>query len=99
MEIAGALEKIVGPERFQPRKRCQCYQFNCFTGKDWLQKPEIVVLQRTPGGLGNIESANRYKVPVTPKGGQEEEVWESAAGGILLDYLTWKGSLPWMQKI
>jgi glycolate dehydrogenase FAD-linked subunit len=88
MEIAGALEKIVGPERVSTSEAvCQCYQFNCFTGKDWLQKPEIVVLAENPQEVSEIlKAANRYKVPVTPKGGAGGGgLGGPLRGGILLD--------------
>jgi glycolate oxidase len=88
MEIVNALEKIVGPQRISTSEAvCQCYQFNCFMGRDWLQKPDIVVLAETAEEVSEIlKAANRYKVPVTPKGGVGGGgLGGPLRGGILLD--------------
>jgi glycolate oxidase len=70
MEIANKLKEIVGPERVSTSETvCQTYQFNCFSGKKWLMKPDIVVLAETTEEVSEIlKAANHYKVPVTPKG-------------------------------
>jgi glycolate oxidase len=88
VEIISALEKIVGPDRVSTSEAvCQCYQFNCFLGKDWLRKPDIVVLAETTEEVSEIlKAANRYKVPVTPKGGAGGGgLGGPMRGGILLD--------------
>ena len=88
MEIVSALEKIVGPDRVSTSEAvCLSYSFNCFLGKDIVRKPDIVVMAETPEQVSEIlKAANRYKVPVTPKGavggaGQGGPL----KGGILLD--------------
>lgn len=88
MEIMSALEKIVGPDRVSSSEAvCQSYQFNCFMGKEWKMKPDMVVLAETTEQVSEIlKAANKYKIPVTPKGavgggGQGGPL----RGGILLD--------------
>ena len=88
MEIVNTLEKIAGADRVSTSEAvCLSYAFNCFLPKDIIRKPDIVVLAETPGQVSEIlKAANRYKVPVTPKGavggaGQGGPL----NGGILLD--------------
>ena len=88
MEITSALEKIVGPDRVSTSETvCQSYQFNCFMGKKRVMKPDIVVLAETTKEVSEIlKAANRYKVPVTPKGGVGGGgLGGPLRGGILLD--------------
>jgi glycolate oxidase len=88
VEIIGTLEKIVGPDRVSTSETvCQTYQFNCFLGKKWVMKPDIVVLAETTEEVSEIlKAANRYKVPVTPKGSAGGGgLGGPLRGGILLD--------------
>ena len=70
MEIVHALERIVGPKRVTTSEAiCLSYAFNPALGKDWVPKPDLVVMPETPEQISAIlKEANRFKVPVTPKG-------------------------------
>jgi hypothetical protein len=88
VEIVNTLEKILGADKVSTSEAvCLSYSFNCFSGKDMVRKPDIVVMAETPEQVSEIvKAANRYKVPVTPKGavggaGQGGPL----NGGILLD--------------
>jgi FAD/FMN-containing dehydrogenase len=88
MEITNTLEKIVGSGRVSTSEViCQSYQFNCWLGREWEMKPDIVVLAETTEEVSKIvKAANQFNVPVTPKGamgggGQGGTI----KGGILLD--------------
>jgi glycolate oxidase len=88
MEIASALEKIVGPDRVSTSEAvCLSYSFNCFLGRDIVRKPDIVVMAETAEQVSEIlKAANRYKVPVTPKGAVGGAGHGGPLkGGILLD--------------
>jgi FAD/FMN-containing dehydrogenase len=87
-EIKGVLEKIVGPDRVTDSEAvCQGYQFNPFLGKKWVMKPDMVVMAETTEQVSQIlKAANRYKVPITPKGAIGlTGVGGALKGGILLD--------------
>jgi glycolate oxidase len=88
MEIMSALEKIVGANRVSSAEAvCQSYQFNCFMGKDLRMKPDMVVMAETTEQVSEIlKAANRYKIPVTPKGAVGGSgLGGPLRGGILLD--------------
>lgn len=88
MEILKALEKIVGRQRVTNTEAvCQSYKYNCFLGKEWEMKPDIVVLAETTKQVSEIiKAANKYKVPVTPKGAMGGGgLGGTLNGGILLD--------------
>ena len=70
MEIVKALEKIVGSDRISTSEAvCLTYSYSPFLGKEWVRKPDIVVLAETAEQVsGILQVANRYKTPVTPKG-------------------------------
>ncbi len=63
-DIVDALEAIVGARRVSTSEAvCQCYQFNCFLGKDWVRRPDMVVLAETAEEVsGIVKAANRYRV-------------------------------------
>jgi len=88
MEIERALEKIMGPDRVSSSEAvCQSYQYNADLGKDWVMKPDIVVLAETPEQVSEvIKAANQYKVPVATKGTMGGGgLGGNIRGGILLD--------------
>lgn len=88
MEIMAALERIVGPKRVTNRRAlCESYKYNCFLGKEWEMKPDIVVLAETVEEVSRIvKAANEFRVPVTPKGAMGGGGLGGAfRGGILLD--------------
>ncbi len=64
------LEQAVGPEYVSASPDvCRSYAYSCFLGSKWVTLPEIVVLpQNTLQVSEVIKLANKYKVPVTPKG-------------------------------
>jgi FAD/FMN-containing dehydrogenase len=88
MEITNTLEKIVGPGRVSDSEViCQSYQFNCWLGREWEMKPDIVVLAETTEEVSKIvKAANQFNVPVTPKGAMGGGgLGGTIKGGILLD--------------
>jgi hypothetical protein len=88
MEITNTLEKIVGPRRVSTSEViCQSYQFNCWLGREWEMKPDIVVLAETTEEVSKIvKAANQFNVPVTPKGAMGGGgLGGTIKGGILLD--------------
>jgi glycolate oxidase len=88
MEIISTLEEIVGSDRVSTSDSvCLSYAFNCFMGKDIVRKPDAVVMAETPEQVsGILKAANRYKVPVTPKGAVGAAGHGGPLqGGILLD--------------
>jgi glycolate oxidase len=88
MEIISALQNIVGPDRVSTSEAvCLSYAFNCFLGKDVVRKPDIIVMPETPEQVSEIlKAANRYNVPVTPKGAVGSAgTGGPLKGGILLD--------------
>jgi glycolate oxidase len=88
MEITSTLEKIVGANRVSTSETvCQSYQFNCFIGREWEMKPDIVVLAETTEQVSEIlKAANQYKVPVIPRGVLGGGGYGGPLhGGILLD--------------
>jgi FAD/FMN-containing dehydrogenase len=88
MEMTSTLEKIVGPDRVSTSEAvCQSYQFNCFMGKDLRMKPDMVVLAETTEQVSEVlKAANKYKIPVTPKGAVGGGgLGGPRRGGILLD--------------
>ncbi len=88
MGIVSELEKFVGANRVSTSDAvCLSYAFSLTLGKDWVTKPDIVVLAETPEQVSQIlMAANEYNVPVTPKGAAG---WAGHGGplegGILLD--------------
>ena len=70
MEIISTLKKIVGPDRVSTSDSiCLSYSFSCFLGKDIVRKPDIVVMAETVEQVSEIvKAANKYNVPITPKG-------------------------------
>jgi glycolate oxidase len=88
MEIISALQKIVGSDRVSTSEAvCQSYEYNCFLGKEWEMKPDIVILAETTEQISKIiKVANKYHVPVTPKGAMGGGgLGGTLKGGILLD--------------
>jgi len=88
VEIISTLEKIVGADMVSDSETvCQAYSYNPFIGKDTVIKPDIVVMAETTEQVAEIlKAANRYKVPVTPKGGVGGGgLGGPLRGGILLD--------------
>ena len=88
MDVLKALEKVVGPKRVTNSEAvCQSYKYNCFLGKEWEMKPDLVVLAETTEQVSEIiKAANRYNVPITPKGAMGGGgLGGSLRGGILLD--------------
>jgi glycolate oxidase len=88
MDVLKALEKVVGPKRVTNSEAvCQSYKYNCFLGKEWEMKPDIVVLAETTEEVsGIIKAANQHGVPVTPKGAMGGGgLGGTFRGGILLD--------------
>jgi FAD/FMN-containing dehydrogenase len=88
VEIVSALEKIVGPDRVSTSEAvCLSYSFNVGYTRDIVRKPDIVVMAETPEQVSEIlKAANRYKVPVTPKGAAGGAgTGGPLKGGILLD--------------
>jgi len=48
MGIMDALRKIVGPSRVSDAEAvCQSYKYNCWVGREWEMKPDMVVLAET----------------------------------------------------
>ena len=88
MSIIQALEKIVGPSRITKKKAvCEAYKYNCFLGREWEMKPDIVVMAETTEQVSEIvKAANEYRVPIYPKGSMGGGGLGGAfRGGILLD--------------
>ena len=88
MEIVSELEKIVGHDRVSTSKNvCLSYAFNIGYTRDVVRKPDIVVMAETPEEVSEIlKAANKYKVPVTPKGAAGGAgTGGPLKGGILLD--------------
>ncbi|HEY78593.1 MAG TPA: FAD-binding oxidoreductase [Dehalococcoidia bacterium] len=88
MGIVSDLAEIVGPDRVSTSDAvCLSYAFNCFMGKGIVRKPDIVVMPETAEEVSAIlKVANRYKVPVTPKGAVGGAGHGGPLkGGILLD--------------
>jgi FAD/FMN-containing dehydrogenase len=88
MDIVKALENIVGPRRVSNSQAVlQSYKYNCWLGREWEMKPDIVVLAETTEQVSAIlKAANKYKVPVTPKGTMGGGgLGGTFKGGILLD--------------
>jgi len=86
--IVSDLAEIVGPDRVSTSDAvCLSYAFNCFMGKGIVRKPDIVVMPETAEEVSAIlKVANRYKVPVTPKGAVGGAGHGGPLkGGILLD--------------
>lgn len=88
MDILNELEKIVGHTRVtNERAVCESYKYNPFLGREWKNKPDIVVLAETTEQVARIvKAANEYKVPIYPKGTMGGGGLGGAfRGGILLD--------------
>ena len=88
MGIVKALEKIVGQRRVTDKKAvCEAYKYNCFLGREWEMKPDIVVMAETTEQVSEIvKAANEYEVPIYPKGTTGGGGLGGAfRGGILLD--------------
>jgi len=88
MSVWHALANIVGPKGVtNERVVCEAYKYSCFRGKQWSVIPDIVVLAETTEQVSEIvKAANKYKVPVTPKGPMGGGGLGGAyKGGILLD--------------
>ncbi len=88
MEIVDELKKIAGHHRVSTSEAvCLSYAFSPALGKDWVPKPDIVVMPETTEQVSQIlKAANKYKVSVTPRGSVG---WAGHGGplygGILLD--------------
>lgn len=95
MEIVSRLKRIVGPDRVSTSETvCLAYSYSPFIGKGIVRKPDIVVMAETPEQVSEIlKAANRYRVPITPKGAVGGSGYAGPLrGGILLD-------LTFMDKI
>ncbi len=70
MQVISALEEIVGAGNVSAAPEiCYAYAYSCFLSAEWETMPDIVVMAKTPQQVSDvIMFANRYKIPVTPKG-------------------------------
>jgi glycolate oxidase len=88
MQYVSALEEIVGPGNVSNSASvCQTYSYSCFLGSDWVAKPDLVVIARTPEQVSQIlKFANQHGIPVTPRGAAGQGGHGGPLkGGILLD--------------
>lgn len=90
MDIVQALENVVGPRRISTDTAVRdAYKYNPWIGREWTDhlRPDIVVLAETTEEVSEIvKVANKYEVPVTPKGLLGGGGLGGAfKGGILLD--------------
>ena len=88
VEIVSELKKIAGPERVSTSKNVLLsYAFNIGYTRATRRIPDIVVMAETPEQVSEIvKAANRYKVPITPKGAAGGAgTGGPLKGGILLD--------------
>ena len=84
------LEVIVGPKMVSTTPTvCESYAYSFSLSIDWVTRPEIVVMPTTTRHVSEIvKLANRYKVPVTPKGAVGMTGHGGPLhGGILLDFI------------
>jgi hypothetical protein len=98
MDVLKALEKVVGPKRVTNSEAvCQSYKYNCFLGKEWEMKPDIVVLAETTEEVsGIIKAANQHGVPVRHQRVLwVEEVLEALSGAVFSSIChSWSESSP-----
>jgi glycolate oxidase len=88
MQDVSALEEIVGSGNVSTSASvCQTYSYSCFLGSDWVTKPDLVVIARTPEQVSQIlKLANQHGIPVTPRGAAGQGGHGGPLkGGILLD--------------
>lgn len=84
------LEGIVGPKMVSTSPTvCESYAYSFSLSIDWVTRPEIVVMPTTTQHVSEIvKLANRYKVPITPKGAVGMTGHGGPLhGGILLDFI------------
>lgn len=88
LDIIAELREIVGSDHVSTSDAVRMsYAYNCFLGKDVVMKPDVVAMPQTVEQIsGILKAANKYKVPVTPKGAVGGAGHGgSLRGGILLD--------------
>ena len=55
IQDVSALEEIVGSGNVSNSASvCQTYSYSCFLGSDWVTKPDLVVIARTPEQVSQI---------------------------------------------
>jgi FAD/FMN-containing dehydrogenase len=64
------LGKVAGPNMVSTSPTvCEAYAYSFSLSIDWVTRPDVVVMPRTTAQVSDIvKLANRYKVPITPKG-------------------------------
>ena len=87
-ELLRELKSVVGPALVSDSPAvCRTYSYSAFWGPTWLTVPQVVVVASTAEQVSAIlKIANRYEVPVTPKGPVGQGGFGGPMkGGILLD--------------
>jgi len=88
MDLVQRLKEAVGADYVSTSPDvCQAYSYSCFLGRNWVTKPDLVVMPQTTEQVSQVvKLANEFKVPITPKGSAGGTGHGGPLqGGILLD--------------
>ncbi len=66
MDLVQRLKEAVGADYVSTSPDiCQAYSYSCFLGRNWVSKPDLVVMPQTTEQVSQVvKLANEFKVPI-----------------------------------